>query len=174
MSSSSVDDHFMEFLQTLGWSVDVKNHPGWTGLAPSAHRSKRHSIDDITEDGKHCSNPTSRNQSSRNNEYEFVSFFFSTANENITGESDDSSAEHGGSIYNGTSRVLYWADGFSEIAFIVPTPSPATIATQQARTFTFITLPSNLNDTRCVFCYYWDACVPIVSAFLKIQTSKSI
>jgi len=97
----------MEFLQTLGWSVDVKNHPGWTGLAPSAHRSKRHSIDDITED----------------------------ANENITGESDDSSAEHGGSIYNGTSRVLYWADGFSEIAFIVPTPSPATIATQQAQAF---------------------------------------
>lgn len=28
---------------------------------------------------------------------------------------------HGGSLYNGDSQVLYWADASSEIAFVVPT-----------------------------------------------------
>ena len=60
MSSSSVDDHFVEFLQTLGWSVDVKNHPGWTGFAHAApaHRAKRCSMDDMTQNGNSNSNST--------------------------------------------------------------------------------------------------------------------
>jgi hypothetical protein len=29
---------------------------------------------------------------------------------------------HGGSLFNGQSHVLYWADVSSEIAFVVPTP----------------------------------------------------
>lgn len=109
MSSSSVDDHFVEFLQTLGWSVDVKNHPGWTGFAHAApaHRAKRCSMDDMTQN----------------------------VNENVAGETDDCYTEHGGSIYNGASRVLYWADGFSEIAFVVPTPSTGAVATQQTQAF---------------------------------------
>lgn len=28
---------------------------------------------------------------------------------------------HGGSLYNGETQVLYWADASSEIAFVVPT-----------------------------------------------------
>ncbi|XP_070601016.1 ral GTPase-activating protein subunit beta isoform X2 [Erythrolamprus reginae] len=30
-SSRSVQPHFLEFLLSLGWSVDVGKHPGWTG-----------------------------------------------------------------------------------------------------------------------------------------------
>uniref|UniRef100_A0A3Q3FK96 Ral GTPase-activating protein subunit beta n=1 Tax=Labrus bergylta TaxID=56723 RepID=A0A3Q3FK96_9LABR len=30
-SSSSVQPHFLEFLMSLGWPVDVGRHPGWTG-----------------------------------------------------------------------------------------------------------------------------------------------
>ncbi|RZF35527.1 hypothetical protein LSTR_LSTR010218 [Laodelphax striatellus] len=37
-------------------------------------------------------------------------------------DSEDHS-QHGGSIYNGNSHVIYWADVSSEIAFVVPTPS---------------------------------------------------
>lgn len=30
-SSSSVQPHFLEFLLSLGWPVDLGRHPGWTG-----------------------------------------------------------------------------------------------------------------------------------------------
>ena len=30
-------------------------------------------------------------------------------------------SDHGGSLYNGNTHVLYWADVSSEIAFVVPT-----------------------------------------------------
>lgn len=30
-SSSSVQAHFLEFLLSLGWPVDLGRHPGWTG-----------------------------------------------------------------------------------------------------------------------------------------------
>ncbi|XP_024148040.1 ral GTPase-activating protein subunit beta isoform X2 [Oryzias melastigma] len=30
-SSASVQPHFLEFLMSLGWPVDVGHHPGWTG-----------------------------------------------------------------------------------------------------------------------------------------------
>lgn len=30
-SSASVQPHFLEFLLSLGWPVDVGRHPGWTG-----------------------------------------------------------------------------------------------------------------------------------------------
>lgn len=30
-SSRIVQPHFLEFLLSLGWSVDVGKHPGWTG-----------------------------------------------------------------------------------------------------------------------------------------------
>lgn len=32
-------------------------------------------------------------------------------------------SDHGGSLYNGSTHLLYWADVSSEIAFIVPTQS---------------------------------------------------
>lgn len=33
----------------------------------------------------------------------------------------DSQPGHGGSLFNGESHILYWADVSSEIAFVVPT-----------------------------------------------------
>jgi hypothetical protein len=36
-------------------------------------------------------------------------------------EEDAALSNHGGSLYNGDSQVLYWADASSEIAFVVPT-----------------------------------------------------
>lgn len=33
----------------------------------------------------------------------------------------DSQPGHGGSVFNGESHILYWADVSSEIAFVVPT-----------------------------------------------------
>lgn len=51
-------------------------------------------------------------------------FLKSLVGEDPTGESDFVVGDHGGSVFNGSSRILYWADGFSEIAFVVPTPAP--------------------------------------------------
>ncbi|KAG0723198.1 Ral GTPase-activating protein subunit beta [Chionoecetes opilio] len=36
VSSSSVHHHFMEFLNGLGWTVNVHQHPGWTGHVSTA------------------------------------------------------------------------------------------------------------------------------------------
>ncbi|XP_071524659.1 ral GTPase-activating protein subunit beta isoform X3 [Panulirus ornatus] len=36
ISSSSVHPHFMEFLNGLGWTVNVHQHPGWTGHISTA------------------------------------------------------------------------------------------------------------------------------------------
>jgi hypothetical protein len=36
-------------------------------------------------------------------------------------DEDAALSNHGGSLYNGDSQVLYWADASSEIAFVVPT-----------------------------------------------------
>jgi len=36
-------------------------------------------------------------------------------------EEEAAPSNHGGSLYNGDSQVLYWADASSEIAFVVPT-----------------------------------------------------
>lgn len=37
--------------------------------------------------------------------------------------SQSSTSDHGGSLYNGDTHVLYWADVSAEIAFVVPTQS---------------------------------------------------
>ncbi|XP_021916328.1 ral GTPase-activating protein subunit beta isoform X3 [Zootermopsis nevadensis] len=79
-SESTVSPHFLEFLLSLGWSVNVFQHPGWTGHISTSWR--------ITQ-------PTSQENATPRN--------------------------HGGSLYNGDSQVLYWADASSEIAFVVPT-----------------------------------------------------
>jgi hypothetical protein len=39
----------------------------------------------------------------------------------VSSEEDPAPSNHGGSLYNGDSQVLYWADASSEIAFVVPT-----------------------------------------------------
>ena len=37
-SSTHVHPHFLAFLSTLGWPVNVRQHPGWTGhVATSWH-----------------------------------------------------------------------------------------------------------------------------------------
>lgn len=36
MTSSSVHPHFMDFLNGLGWTVSVHQHPGWTGHVSTA------------------------------------------------------------------------------------------------------------------------------------------
>ena len=36
-------------------------------------------------------------------------------------DEDSAPSGHGGSLYNGDTQVLYWADASSEIAFVVPT-----------------------------------------------------
>lgn len=36
-------------------------------------------------------------------------------------DSENEHYSHGGSLYNGDTQVLYWADVSSEIAFVVPT-----------------------------------------------------
>lgn len=68
-------------LTNLGWSVNINEHPGWTGRVETSWNlpNYSHSNDDK----------------------------FNTT--------------HGGSLYNGESHIIYWADVSSEIAFVVPT-----------------------------------------------------
>lgn len=67
-------------LTNLGWPVNIKKHPGWTGrVETSWNLPDNHSKD-----------------------------------QNIN-------SSHGGSLFNGDTHVIYWADVSSEIAFVVPT-----------------------------------------------------
>lgn len=34
--SQNIHPHFLEFLRSLGWPVDVKKHSGWTGHISTA------------------------------------------------------------------------------------------------------------------------------------------
>ncbi len=55
-SSSSVQPHFLEFLLSLGWPVDVGRHPGWTGhLDTSWSLNSCSDSNDIHQTGKQLS-----------------------------------------------------------------------------------------------------------------------
>lgn len=52
-SSSSVQPHFLEFLLSLGWPVDVGRHPGWTGhLDTSWSLNSCSESNDVQQTGK--------------------------------------------------------------------------------------------------------------------------
>ncbi|KAF7994357.1 hypothetical protein HCN44_003829 [Aphidius gifuensis] len=83
VNKNYVSANFLEFINSLGWPVDVSNHCGWTGhVSTSWHATPP---------------PPSSSSSSINFD------------------------NHGGSLYNGNTQILYWADVNSEIAFIIPT-----------------------------------------------------
>lgn len=69
-------------LTNLGWSVNVSEHPGWSGRVETSWNLPDH------------------NKNSKNEKL---------------------NTSHGGSLYNGETHVVYWADVSSEIAFVVPT-----------------------------------------------------
>ncbi|XP_078508445.1 ral GTPase-activating protein subunit beta [Lissotriton helveticus] len=88
-SSSNVQPHFLEFLLSLGWPVNVGKHPGWTG---------------------HVS----------------TSWSINSCDDEVVQEKDEKvlTEDTGGSIFNGESKVLYYADALTEIAFVVPSVDP--------------------------------------------------
>lgn len=50
-SSRNVQPHFLEFLLSLGWSVDVGRHPGWTGHVSTSWSINSCDDGDGTEQG---------------------------------------------------------------------------------------------------------------------------
>ncbi|XP_022103685.1 ral GTPase-activating protein subunit beta-like [Acanthaster planci] len=87
---ANVQPQFLEFLGSLGWSVDVHKHAGWTGNVATSWKIT------FTDQTDSSADPT-------------------------TEAGEEPSAEvHGGSLYNGETHVLYYADVMSEIAFVVP------------------------------------------------------
>uniref|UniRef100_A0A5F8G761 Ral GTPase-activating protein subunit beta n=1 Tax=Monodelphis domestica TaxID=13616 RepID=A0A5F8G761_MONDO len=48
-SSKNVQPHFLEFLLSLGWSVDIGKHPGWTGHISTSWPINSYSDTDVTE-----------------------------------------------------------------------------------------------------------------------------
>ncbi|PIO35412.1 hypothetical protein AB205_0211580 [Aquarana catesbeiana] len=58
-SSSNVQPHFLEFLLSLGWPVDVGKHPGWTG-----HVSTSWSINCISENDQQDQDETTNAEDS--------------------------------------------------------------------------------------------------------------
>ncbi|KAL3276294.1 hypothetical protein HHI36_024193 [Cryptolaemus montrouzieri] len=78
-NQTSLSPYFMEFLHTLGWTVEIGRHPGWSGHISTSWKLPQ------TADPKQCGD---------------------------NGAQDIS--------YDGTEKVLYWADACSEIAFVVP------------------------------------------------------
>lgn len=51
-SSRIVQPHFLEFLLSLGWSVDVGKHPGWTGHVSTSWSINSCSDEEGPEQGK--------------------------------------------------------------------------------------------------------------------------
>jgi len=109
-----VNPHFLEFLLSLGWEVQVAGHCGWTGYVNSSWKhgvaddqSKFHLVHKGMRSGK--SPPELKKKTSN------------TSNAMLTTDNVSNNETHGGSLYNGDERILYWADVSSEIAFVVPT-----------------------------------------------------
>uniref|UniRef100_A0A7N4PGW3 Ral GTPase activating protein non-catalytic subunit beta n=1 Tax=Sarcophilus harrisii TaxID=9305 RepID=A0A7N4PGW3_SARHA len=48
-SSKNVQPHFLEFLLSLGWSVDIGKHPGWTGHVSTSWSINTYSDADVPE-----------------------------------------------------------------------------------------------------------------------------
>lgn len=51
-SSRNVQPHFLEFLLSLGWSVDVGRHPGWTGHVSTSWSINSYDDGEGPEQGK--------------------------------------------------------------------------------------------------------------------------
>lgn len=113
-SSSSVQPHFLEFLLSLGWPVDVGRHPGWTGhLDTSWSLNSCSEGGDTQQTGKaSCKDDRGKTTADR------------PATESLcSGPISEEAAtpeDTGGSVFNGEKRVLYYADALTEIAFVVP------------------------------------------------------
>ncbi|XP_038075013.1 ral GTPase-activating protein subunit beta-like isoform X2 [Patiria miniata] len=90
---ANVQPQFLEFLGSLGWPVDVHQHAGWTGNVTTSWKIT------FAEHKDNTAGPTKQDGD--------MSFASSTET-------------HGGSLYNGDTHVLYYADVMSEIAFVVP------------------------------------------------------
>nr|XP_055068873.1 ral GTPase-activating protein subunit beta isoform X1 [Misgurnus anguillicaudatus]XP_055068874.1 ral GTPase-activating protein subunit beta isoform X1 [Misgurnus anguillicaudatus] len=95
-SSASVQPHFLELLLSLGWPVEVGQHPGWTGSVYTSW-----TINTPTEPAE-------------------------TPDDCVT------LSDTGGSIFNGEKHVLYYADGLTEIAFVVPSLSDSSAESSES------------------------------------------
>ncbi|XP_062315849.1 ral GTPase-activating protein subunit beta isoform X3 [Osmerus eperlanus] len=93
-SSSSVQPHFLEFLLSLGWPVEVGQHPGWTGSVYTSW-----SINNNTT----TANGTGPDSSPPDDTFPL--------------------GDTGGGVFDGERRVLYYADALTEMAFVVPSPT---------------------------------------------------
>ncbi|XP_073726638.1 ral GTPase-activating protein subunit beta isoform X1 [Misgurnus anguillicaudatus] len=95
-SSASVQPHFLELLLSLGWPVEVGQHPGWTGSVYTSW-----TINTPTEPAE-------------------------TPDDCVT------LSDTGGSVFNGEKHVLYYADGLTEIAFVVPSLSDSSAESSES------------------------------------------
>ncbi|XP_021945273.1 ral GTPase-activating protein subunit beta isoform X1 [Folsomia candida] len=101
-SRANVHPHFVEFLLSLGWPVNVSEHEGWTGNINTSWKRLSHRSSTLRGHTEQKCNATLQDDG---------------AQSGLTQKETDF---HGGSLYNGDS-FLYWSDVASEIAFIVPT-----------------------------------------------------
>ncbi|XP_046880746.1 LOW QUALITY PROTEIN: ral GTPase-activating protein subunit beta-like [Hypomesus transpacificus] len=92
-SSSSVQPHFLEFLLSLGWPVEVGQHPGWTGSVYTSW----------SINNNNTTNGTGPESSPPDDAFPL--------------------GDTGGGVFDGERRVLYYADALTEIAFVVPSPT---------------------------------------------------
>lgn len=83
----------MEFLFSLGWPISVSRNSGWNGNVKTSWK------------GLDMSRKEGLSELAKSNEKRNGAF------------SSDSS---GGSLFNGETQILHWADVTSEIAFLVP------------------------------------------------------
>lgn len=114
-SSASVQPHFLEFLLSLGWPVDVGRHPGWTGhLDTSWSLNSCSDNTDIQETGSNDLDTKSDFTIQRCSCGVNLILIMFTVEEASTPE------DTGGSVFNGEKKVLYYADALTEIAFVVP------------------------------------------------------
>ncbi|XP_056606388.1 ral GTPase-activating protein subunit beta isoform X3 [Triplophysa dalaica] len=94
-SSANVQPHFLELLLSLGWPVEVGQHPGWTGSV-------------------------------------FTSWTINTPNGTETPDDCVTLGDTGGGVFNGEKHVLYYADGLTEIAFVVPSLSDSSAESSES------------------------------------------
>ncbi|KAM4597576.1 ral GTPase-activating protein subunit beta-like [Polymixia lowei] len=105
-SSCNVQADFLEFLLSLGWPVEVGRHPGWTGCISTSwaiNNNVNHNVNNVNNNKYMNSRPSAAG--SRRPE-DCVAL-------------DNS----GGGVFNGERCVLYYADGLTEMAFVVPSLS---------------------------------------------------
>ncbi|XP_014675293.1 PREDICTED: ral GTPase-activating protein subunit beta-like [Priapulus caudatus] len=95
-AGGKVDPHFYEVLHSMGWPVNVHQHPGWNGLLEERWLQQAESVSAVRGGHHHHHHHQQQQQQQQQQQEE--------------------------GPYDAVRQILYWADHATELAIIAPSP----------------------------------------------------